>query len=236
MKTNKIKNKMIIVCGGRGKRMGKITNVLPKPLIKVGKNPMIEHKIKYYHSQGIDKIIFCLGYKAKQLKNFLEKKTSNSIYSNGGLSAGILKRIFLVKKYVTEDTLVSYGDTLAKINFKDLLNKHKKSRCPLTVVVAPIQNPFGLVKWNSNNKATFFDEKPILNHFIGYAVINSTFFKKINPQIINLKDGNGIIKSIKVLIKKKQVNVYKFKNLQVTINSPEELRNARLNYKKYFTL
>ena len=66
-------------------------------------------------------------------------------------------------------------------------------------------------------------------------MINSSFFKKINPQIINLKDGNGIIKSIKVLIKK-QVNVYKFKNLQVTINSPEELRNARLNYKKYFTL
>ena len=97
MKTNKIKNKMIIVCGGRGKRMGKITNVLPKPLIKVGKNPMIEHKIKYYHSQGIDKIIFCLGYKAKQLKNFLEKKTSNSIYSNGGLSAGILKEFFSKK-------------------------------------------------------------------------------------------------------------------------------------------
>ena len=71
-------------------------------------------------------------------------------------------------------------------------------------VVAPIQNPFGLVKWNSNNKATF-DEKPILNHFIGYAVINSTFFKKINPQIINLKDGNGIIKSIKVLIKKNKL-------------------------------
>ena len=76
MKIKKIKNKMIIVCGGRGKRMGKITNSMPKPLIKVGKNPIIEHKIKYYNKEGIDKIIFCLGYKAKQLKNFLIKKTS----------------------------------------------------------------------------------------------------------------------------------------------------------------
>jgi len=236
MKNKKIKNKMIIVCGGRGKRMGKITNNLPKPLIKVGKNPIIEHKIKYYSNQGIDKIIFCLGYKAKQLKNFLEKKTSHSIFSNGGLSAGILKRIFLVKKYINDDTFVSYGDTLAKINFKDLLNNHKKSRCCLTIVVAPIQNPFGLVKWNSNNKATIFNEKPILNHFIGYAVINSNFFKKIDQKLVDLKDGNGIIESIKFLIKKKQVNVYKFENLQVTINSPDELRNARLNYKKYFTL
>ena len=37
-------------------------------------------------------------------------------------------------------------------------------------------------------------------------------------------------------ISKKQVNIYKFNKLQVTINSPEELKHARLNYKKYFTL
>ena len=32
-----LKYKMIIVCGGRGKRMGKITSRIPKPMIKVGK-------------------------------------------------------------------------------------------------------------------------------------------------------------------------------------------------------
>ena len=73
----------------------------------------------------------------------------------------------------------------------------------MTIVVAPIQNPFGLVQWNSKNKATIFDEKPILNHFIGYAVINPNFFNKVGQKIINLKDGNGIIESIKHLIKKK---------------------------------
>lgn len=236
MKFNKLKNKMIILCGGRGKRMGKITNSIPKPLIKIGKSPIIEHKIKYYRSQGIKNVIFCLGYKSKQLKKFLIKKTFNSTYSEGGLSAGILKRIFLARNHVSDHTFISYGDTLAKINFKNLLDNHKKSKCSLTIVVAPIQNPFGLVKWNSKGEATKFDEKPILNHFIGYAVISPNFFSKINPKLVNLKDGNGIIQSIKLLIKKKQVNIYKFNNLQITINSPEELRNARLNYKKYFTL
>ena len=52
----------------------------------------------------------------------------------------------------------------------------------------------------------------------------------------NLKDGKGLVKAIKYLINKRQVNIYKFNNLQVTINSPEELKHARLNYKKYFTL
>ena len=50
-----------------------------------------------------------------------------------------------------------------------------------------------------------------------------------------MKDGKGIIECIKYLIKKKQVNSYKLNNLQITINSPDELRYARLNYKKYFT-
>ena len=95
---------------------------------------------------------------------------------------------------------------------------------------------FGLVKWNSKGQATSFNEKPVLNHFIGYAVISPNFFKKISKKIVNLSDGDGFIKAINYLIKKKQVNIYKFNDLQITINSPDELKNAKLNYKKYFTL
>ena len=232
----KLKNKMIIVCGGRGKRMGKITTSIPKPLIKIGNVPIIEHKLRYYKSQGLSNFIFCLGYKSDQLMNFLKKKNFKSIFNIAGVNAGILKRIFLVKDYIKDSTIISYGDTLAKINFKNLINSHKKSKCALTIVVAPIQNPFGLVNWDAKGKATNFNEKPVLNHFIGYAVVNPNFFKKINNKFVNLKNGKGIVQAIKILIKKKQVNIYSFKNLQITINSPEELKYARLNYKKYFTL
>ena len=119
---------------------------------------------------------------------------------------------------------------------KDLLKKHIKSKCLFTIVVAPIQNPFGLVNWNKNRKAISFKEKPILNHFIGYAVMSPNFFDKLNKKIINLNDGKGLIKAIHFFMKKKLVNIYEFKDLQITINSPEELKNAKLIYKKYFTL
>ena len=235
MNNKNLDNKIIIVCGGKGKRMGKITQTVPKPLIKIGDKTIIEHKIKYYNSQGIKKFIFCTGYKSNLIKKFLRKKIPNAIFSNAGLNAGILKRIFFAKDYVKSNTIISYGDTLAKINFRDLIKKHKKSKCSLTIVVASIKNPFGLVDWNSNNKVVSFQEKPLLNHYIGYAVVSPKFFNKINSRIVNLKDGEGIIKCIKYLIKKRQVNTYKLKNLQITINSPEELKYARLNYKKYFT-
>ena len=72
---NDLKNiNMVILCGGRGSRMGKLTKKIPKPMIKAGKLSIIEHKIKYYKSQGVEKFIFCLGYKASVLKKFLQKK------------------------------------------------------------------------------------------------------------------------------------------------------------------
>ncbi len=235
MSIKKLKNQILIVCGGKGKRMGKISKKTPKPLIKVGGKPIIEYKIRYYNNQGIKNFIFCLGYKSNQIKKFLKSKIPNSIFDNAGINAGILKRIFAVRRYIKDHTIISYGDTLAKIDFRDLLKNHIKSKCPLTIVIAPIQNPFGLVNWNQSKKAIKFDEKPILNHYIGYAVISPNFFKKINKKIVNQKDGQGIVQCIKYLIKKRQVNIYKFENLQITINSPEELKYARLNYKKYFT-
>ena len=74
MNFKNIKYKMIILCGGRGKRMGKITNKIPKPLIQVAKKPIIEHKLIYYKSQGLTDFIFCLGYKSNQLRKFLKNK------------------------------------------------------------------------------------------------------------------------------------------------------------------
>ena len=236
MKINKIKNPIIIVCGGRGKRMGRMTNKIPKPMIKIGKKPIIEHKINYYQSQGIDRFIFCLGYKSKILKNFLKTKISKSTFNDAGLKPGILKRIFMVKDQINQPAIISYGDTLAKINFKKLILKHNNSKCAITIVVAPIQNPFGLVEWNTKGMATKFNEKPILNHFIGYAVISPLFFKKIDNKIINLNDGQGIVQAINFLIKKRQVNIYKFEDLKITINSQSELKYAKMNYNKYFTL
>ena len=232
----KIMNSMILLCGGRGKRMGNITKKIPKPMLKIGKKTIIEHKLEYYQSKGINKFIFCLGYKSKMLKNFLTKKNKYAVFDKKGLNVGILKRIFFVKNHIKSDTLISYGDTLAKINFRDLIAKHKRSKCVLTIVVAPIKNPFGLVTWDSSLKAKKFEEKPTLNHFIGYSVVSPNFFKIISNKIVNLEDGKGIVEAIRFLIKKKQVNIYKFNDLQITINSQSELYNAKLQYNKYFTL
>ena len=235
MRTELTGHKIVIVCGGRGKRLGNITKKIPKPLVKVGGLTIIEHKLNFYKKQGLKDFVFCVGYKSNVLKKFLRKKCKKPIFFEGGIKTGILKRIYLARKIIHKSTIISYGDTLAKINFKDLLKQHKKSKAVLSMVVAPIPHPFGLVNWNLKGKATKFEEKPILSHFIGYAVIEPNIFDYLSKNIISLDDGKGMVKAIQKLIPKKLVNVYKFKGLQLTVNSPNELKEARTKIGKYFT-
>ena len=215
--------------------MGKYTKKIPKPLIKLGKIPIIQHKINYYKSQGFKNLIFCTGYKANVMKKFLKKKYKNPICLNAGINSGILKRIFLASKNYNTTSIISYGDTLAKIDLNDLLKKHKLSKSLMSLVVAPVRNPFGIVKWNLKNKVTSFKEKPVLNHFIGYAVIEPNIFKHLNKNIINSKDALGMVKAIELLVSKRLVNVYKYNGLQLTLNSISELKEARSKIEKYIT-
>ena len=74
MRLNSLEHKIIILCGGQGKRLGNITNKIPKPLVKVGNLTIIEHKLNYYKKQGLENFVFCVGYKGNVLKKFLKKK------------------------------------------------------------------------------------------------------------------------------------------------------------------
>ena len=227
--------KILILCGGKGKRLGKFTKKIPKPLIKVGKIPIIQHKINYYKKQGFQNITYCVGYKSNVMKKFLKNNYKKTNFSDAGIKSGILKRIYLALKNYNKTSAISYGDTLAKINLYDLLNKHKKSKSIMTLVIAPIKNPFGIVKWNLKNRLTSFEEKPTLNHFIGYAVIEPKIFNYLSKNIINSKDGIGMVKAIKELVSKRHVNVYKYNGLQLTVNSISELKDARSKIGKYIT-
>ncbi len=228
--------KIIILCGGRGSRLGKLTEDLPKPLVKIGMHSILENKLNYYKQQGLNNFIFCTGYKGEKIKKKVIELGINGEFSNIGENPGILERIYKVKNSFNGPSIISYGDTYAEIDLNDLLIKHNKSKTLLTLVVAPIENPFGLLDVDKNNRVIKFREKPILNHYIGYAVIQPEMFDKIPQSIINLPDGLGIVKTINFLSKLRQVNAYQFGGLQVTVNTNEELKSVNEKIGKYFTI
>jgi NDP-sugar pyrophosphorylase family protein len=231
---------VVIMCGGRGKRMGELTDELPKPLIKINGLPILQLKLNRYIEQGINIFVICIGYKGELIRQFIKTldlpKPIKIIFSDSGLKSGILKRFYDSKKYFTDNAIITYGDTLTELNLNDLVCNHKCSDNEATIVVGPIKNPFGLVEYNELNKVTYFKEKPTLIYYIGFALIQKSAFELISDKIINMNDGDGIVTFFKILMAMEKLGVYFYSGLQTTFNTKEELESANNEITNFYTV
>ena len=66
--------KVVILAGGKGTRISEYTKILPKPMIKIGSKPILEHIIEYYIKFGFNDFIIASGYKHMIIKNYFKKK------------------------------------------------------------------------------------------------------------------------------------------------------------------
>ena len=72
--------KVVILAGGLVSRIGSITQKIPKPMIEIGKDPILIHIMKIYSFYGHKDFIISLGYKSEIIKKFfLKKKYKNYV-------------------------------------------------------------------------------------------------------------------------------------------------------------
>jgi glucose-1-phosphate cytidylyltransferase len=65
--------KCVILCGGKGTRMKEETEFKPKPIVHIGKMPILWHIMKIYDYYGVKEFILCLGYKGEMIKDYFLK-------------------------------------------------------------------------------------------------------------------------------------------------------------------
>lgn len=229
--------KIAIMCGGKGRRFGKLANKIPKPLVRIKDKTILQMKIEKYIEQGFDEFIICIGYKGDLIREFVEKSDFSSMvkFSDAGESAGILKRLHVAKESLDERILITYGDTYSNINLPKLVETHDGNSNEGTIVVAPIMSPFGLVEYDGNGKVTSFREKPVLNYYVGYAVINKSAFDLIPKEVIDMPDGEGLVTCFRILMAMERLGVYYYPGLQITFNTENKLRIAENKLVEFYT-
>ena len=92
--------KTIILCGGKGTRLSEETKLIPKPLVKIGKKPILYHIIKIYMKYGLKDFILALGYKGKIIDKYFKLnpiKGANIKCINTRLNTMTGGRILLLK-------------------------------------------------------------------------------------------------------------------------------------------
>ena len=123
--------KVVILAGGLGSRISEYTKTIPKPMIKIGKKPMILHIMEHFSKFGFKEFYIAAGYKSNVIKKFFKnkfKKYNINIIETGKntMTGGRLKRL---KKYLkNKKFLMTYGDGVSNIDIKALVNYHKKKK------------------------------------------------------------------------------------------------------------
>jgi len=247
--------KLVILAGGYGSRLGEIASITPKPMIEIGGKPIIWHIMKTYSQYGINEFVICLGYKANVIKNyFLNYETIRNDftidYSNGNikfqskhdeqewkvtlvdtgmdtLKGGRLKKI---EKYLDEDVnLLTYGDGVANINIKELIEFHKKTG--KTVTISGVHPParFGELVYEGDI-LTSFEEKPQTSQGLingGYMVFNKELMKYLT------EDDNCDLEYdvFEKLSKQGDISVYKHEGLWTCMDNERDINHLNQLWK-----
>ena len=227
--------KTIILAGGWGTRLGHRTELIPKPMVRIGNRPIIWHIMKIYSHYGYNDFIICLGVKAEIIKDYfyhyemknkdftIDLSNRDIKYYNGNIETNwkvsliytglnTLKgaRIKRVEKYLDpEMNMLTYGDGVADINIKDLIDFHKSHGKTITVTGVYPPARFGeLIE--DKGKVNSFQEKPQTS----VGLINGGFMIFNNELLDYLTtDENCDFEygGLEELTKKGEVMVYKHK-------------------------
>ena len=223
----------LILAGGQGSRLRPYTAVLPKPLMPVGDEPIIELLIKQLKSQKFSKIDISVGYLSNLIKSYCGDGSQwnckiNYVHEKKPLgTSGAIKLISNLR----ESVLVTNGDVLSDLNFKRLFDQHKKSGSLLTIAVykKKIKHKLGVIDINNDCQIKKYREKPS-SHFLV-----STGIYCCSPKILDFIPKNKRIDLpdlVQILIKNKIiVDSYLHEGEWLDIGNHEDYEIAQVKIK-----
>jgi glucose-1-phosphate cytidylyltransferase len=204
--------KTVILAGGLGSRLSEETSIRPKPMVEIGGKPVLWHIMKIYSAHGLNDFIVCLGYKGHLIKeyfanyflhasdvtidlatNTIETLRHDSepwrvtLVETGAetMTGGRLKRIL---PYVKDEEMFcfTYGDGLANVDLRRLIEFHKMGSKLVTVTATLPVGKFGALQIDAQNTVVDFTEKPQSES----RWVNGGFFV-LSPKALGYIDGDA---------------------------------------------
>jgi len=177
-------NWIVIMAGGLGKRLGELTKDIPKPMLKVGSKPMLEHIIDMFISHGFTKFIISVNYKSEVIKNYFGDGSKLGIkvkYLEEKKRLGTGGALSLIDIKLNEPFFVTNGDVLSSLDYEKLLAYHKEQNSTATMCIRKdnYQIPYGVIEIDDKNNIKVMKEKPIKEFFINTGIY------VLNPEVLN---------------------------------------------------
>jgi len=177
--------KVVLLAGGFGTRLSEETDIRPKPMVEVGGKPILWHIMKTYSEYGFNEFVILLGYKGYFIKEYFSNYflhqsdvtidlMSNKIEVHNsssepwrvtlldtGLHSMTGGRIKRAQEFIGDEPfMLTYGDGVANIDIKNLVEFHKSHGKSITMTSAQPDGRFGALDIDKDNQVKEFKEKP----------------------------------------------------------------------------
>lgn len=226
---------VVILCGGKGTRLGDLGKLKPKPLVPVGGMPVIWHIMKSYAHFGHKHFVLCLGHKGELIEEFFASGTIGgeqasplpckdpdwriSLVDTGaetGTSGRVLRVKSMVEKY--ERFFLTYGDGVSSVNLRQLLEFHGRMEKLATVTGVHPETTFGIIR-EQGGVVTAFAEKPRLD-----VIINGGFFV-MERQVFDYLDPDGPLEERPLgrLTQQRELAVYRHEGFWQCMDNQKEV-------------
>jgi len=228
-------NKVVIMAGGKGMRLRPLTKNIPKPMLRVGKKPILQTIIEKFKESGYENFVICVNHLSKVIKNYFGNGTKFGVkieYIHEKKRMGTAGALSLFKTKLTEPFFVINGDLMINLDFEKMLDFHNENNSKATMCIAEynLELPYGEVKLN-NEKIVSIEEKPIHKIFVNAGVYI------LDPKCIELipktfYDMPSLFK--KIIANKKKTISFPIHEYWVDIGRFDDYKKAKLEYSKMF--
>lgn len=226
-------NIVVLMAGGLGSRLGKITEKIPKPMLSIGGKPILQTIIEQFKTYMFSNFYISVNYMADQIIDFfnngntLDVNIKYLVEKQKLGTAGCLS--MLDKDSISEPFILMNGDILTNVNFEDILNFHETNKYDVTIATISynIQIPYGVISKEGNNVCDII-EKPIKTYETSAGIY------VLSPNVLKYVPDNekyDITSLFDELIKDgKKIGTYKINGYWLDIGKPDDFYKAHQDF------
>lgn len=223
----------VIMAGGRGQRLSPLTDKTPKPLLKVGNKPIIEHNIDRLSYFGIDDYWISVNYLGEMIMETYKNGANKNIYIDYVKETeplGTIGSITLIDNFKHENILLTNSDIITNIDYEHFYLEFLKNDADMAVATIPYQVniPYAVLE-TSGIKILNFKEKPTYTYYSNGGIY---LIKRSALSYIPKKTFFNATDLLEILIKNnKKVFSYPLVGYWLDIGRPEDYQKAQTEIK-----
>lgn len=185
-----VRNKFVIMAGGKGTRLLPRTEGIPKPMLKISDKPILEHIILRARGEGFRNFVIAVHHLSNVIEEYFENGNALGVkieYIREKTPLGTAGGLRFLDTTPGEPFIVTNGDVITDVRYRDILEFHtyNEAFATMAVQIHEWKNPFGVVQVDGSDIINY-EEKPITRSIInaGVYVLNPlslTLIEKENP-------------------------------------------------------